>query len=528
MIRALLLLLLATPAFAEAPLTEAVAFSRNADFFATGATLAADTDGDSNVETLLPQAMVQINESDLAPDATVQQALVYWGGSIHDQGDCDPALESTIDPEVEVTVPGASNPATVQADVCHCDAAGAASYDVQACRADITALIQGNGGQLTGNWTVGGFQAWLDDVSTHNASFALVLFYTAPDLPQRRLTLYDGLQRMSQNSTTLELGGIEVNDPPSGDLTWYVLEGDIGGSASEGVTAQGQPGGTLQWLSDAVNPPGNPMNRTINTTVPAQEGVIGVDIDTFDISAAIDAADTSVDVTYSADSDKWWIVFNVVGINVFFSAFADDSVLRWSLLEDRDDNGAPSFGDTLRYTVELVNEGTGNANVDVVFPIPPEAAAGAVVNAGGGTNASSGQDLRVLGVPVDSGGTAVIELDIEVGDSPDGTLMEASANYTVQADGHNGMLIADDVLIRRDGDGDGAFDLDDNCPDLPNDQTDSDGDGVGDACSGGDDDDSAFGDDDDAAPWRQDCACSGGGGAVAVPLLMLLGVRRRR
>lgn len=521
MIRVALLLLLAPPAFAE-PLTEAVSFSRNADFFATGATLAVDTDNDSNVETLRPEAMVQINEADLAPDAVVQQALLYWGGSIHDYGDCDPSLVSTIDPDVEVIVPGGA-PVLVTADVCHCDAAGAMSYDVQACRADVTNLVLGGGAELTGNWTVGGFQAWLDDVSTHNASFALVIFYTAPDLPQRRLTLYDGLQRMSQNSTTLELDGIEVNDPPSGDLTWYVLEGDIGGSTGEGVTAQGRPGGTLQWLSDAVNPPGNPMNRTINTTQPPQEGVIGVDVDTFDLTAAVAAGDTSLDVTYTADSDKWWIVFNVVGINIFYSAFGDDSQLRWSLLEDRDGNGEPSPGDTLRYTVELVNGGTGNASVDVVFPLPPEAAAGAVVNAGGGTNGSSGLTLRILSVPVDAGSDAVIELDVELADVPDGTVMEASADYSVQPEAGAGVLTADAVTIRRDGDGDGAFDQDDNCPDLPNDQQDSDGDGVGDACGDGDDDDSAGVADE--AP-RQGCGC-GAGGSAALPLLWLLGVRRR-
>ena len=47
-----------------------------------------------------------------------------------------------------------------------------------------------------------------------------------------------------------------------------------------------------------------------------------------------------------------------------------------------------------------------------------------------------------------------------------------------------GALIADPEARGPDRDGDGVSDRQDNCPDLPNrDQQDSDGDGIGDACS---------------------------------------------
>ncbi len=298
----LLALLLLLPATASAEsLTELVSFSRNADFFATGATLATDDDGDSNVDRLLPSATVQVQASDLAAGAVIQQALLYWGGSVHDMDDCSPSAASTIDAQVSVLPPQAPFTALVTADACFCDAAGAASYDIQACRKDITGLVQNSGTALVGPWTVGDFAAYIDNGSTHNASFAIVLFYTAPGLPQRRLTLYDGLQRMSEDTGTFTLTGLEVDDPPGGDLTWYVLEGDIGGSEDEQVSVEGWPGGGPLVLSDAVNPPDNPMNRTINTTVPAQEGVIGVDIDTFDITPALAACDSSLDVTWVAD-----------------------------------------------------------------------------------------------------------------------------------------------------------------------------------------------------------------------------------
>ena len=512
----LLLLLLLLPATAPAEsLTERVSFSRNADFFATGATLAADTDGDTNVDLLLSQATVQVTAGDLVPGATIQQALLYWAGSVEDMDDCDPSAPSAIDDQVELLTPDAPFPAVVAAQACYCDAAGAMAYDVQACRADVTGLVQDSGTALVGAWTLTGFTALIDNGSTHNASFAIVLFYTASELPNRRLTLYDGLQRMNDDSGTFSLTGLDVDDPPSGDLTWYVLEGDIGGSSDEEVSVQGWPGGGPLVLSDAVNPPNNPMNRTINTTVPPQEDVIGVDIDSFDISAALAPADTSLDVTWTADSDKWWAVFEVVGVNVFYAAFSAQSSLRWSLIDDADGNDVVGPGDTLRYMAELVNGGDGNADLDVELPLPPEAAGGAVVELAGGVNTSSSFVLSVDGVPVPAGATALIEFDVIVADVPDGSEMEVVLDYVVRPEGALGQLVADPALVHRDGDGDGIFDWDDPCPDVP-----------GTTCV--DDDDDAVGadDDDDRSPPRQSgCSCrSAGSRASGWPAVMLLGV----
>ena len=499
-------------------------FSRNADFFATGATLAADGDGDGNVDLLLSQATVQVTAADLVPGATIQQALLYWAGSVSDMDDCDPSAPSSIDDQVELLTPDAPFSAVVVADACYCDAAGAMAYDIQACRADVTGFVQGSGTALVGPWTLTGLTALIDNGSTHNASFAIVLFYTAPELPQRRLTLYDGLQRMNDDTGTFTLSGLDVDDPPSGDLTWYVLEGDLGGSTDEQVSVQGWPGGGPWVLSDAVNPPNNPMNRTINTTTPPQEGVIGVDIDTFDISPALAAGDTGLDVTWAADADKWWAVFEVVGVNVFYAAFSSGSSLRWSLVDDADGDGVVSAGDTLRYMAELVNGGDGNADVDLELPLPPEAASGAVVTTAGGVNTSSSFVLSVSGVPVDAGASALVEFDVLVADVPDGSQMEVELDYVVQPEGALGHLLADPATIHRDGDGDGIFDWDDPCPDVP-----------GTVCV--DDDDDAVTDDEDdgrSAPRQSSCSCHAGKGGEpgwAAGLLlggMLARTRRRR
>ena len=127
----------------------------------------------------------------------------------------------------------------------------------------------------------------------------------------------------------------------------------------------------------------NPYNRTINTKTPPQTGVVGVDIDEFDITAALTSGDTSIETTYSAGADKVWVVANVVGMD----SSPDISASKGSALEvDADGNGVVSVGDTVRYTITLDNTGTSDGFVTVTDPIPAEALSWNLVDAAGGTD----------------------------------------------------------------------------------------------------------------------------------------------
>ena len=509
-------LLCSASAFADTPVEPRISYQRASDFFVTGATMAEDSNGDTNVDRPVDPAYVSVGTSDIPGGVILQQALLYWAGSIPDDGSNCPA-NAPIDDDVFVEPPGQGLNVVV-ADVCYCSAAGANSYDVQACRADITSIANG---QMVGTWSVGSFDALIDDGTTNNASFSLILIYGGPGLPARQITVYDGLETMSQNSLSLPLGGIEIDDPPSGDLTWYTLEGDIGGSAGEQVVVTGSPGGQPLILSGNGNPAGNPMNRTINTTNPPQTGVSGVDIDTFDITNALAAADSEVVVDYDAGSDKWWIVVNIVGVNVFFPSFSEASTKDWEMALDADDSGGPSPGDRVTYAISMVNGGAGNAVVDVEDEISSLFSSWTLVSTGGGVDASSGDTLRVAGIPVSSGGVAQVVFDAVIGDVPNATIIENVASWHVPENDSAGLLNAPPMQVFLDaGDDD--------------DDDDDDDDGTGDDDSSIDDDDSASGDDDDDGGWNPtrggDCACSasatGGQGALVLALLLL--TRRRR
>ena len=498
-----LVLLLASTARADEPLDTRFSYQRSSDVFATGATLAISTDGNESPDTLLGSASVTVQAGDLAPDPTLQQALLYWGASIEQPGsDCGSG--APIDDTVTLQGPigGAT---TVVADACFCSGAGAQSYDVQACRADITSVA---GGALAGTWTVSDLEAFIDDLSTNNASFSLVLIYGAPSLPPRQITVYDGLLTMANDDLSLSLGGLAIDDPPVGELTWYTLEGDIGGSSGEQVAVRSTPGGDQYVPADALNPADNPMNRTINTTSPPQADVYGVDIDRLDISPGLAPGDTALTVDYSAGADKWWIVYNIVGVDVFFPSFQEGSSLTWALVDDAGDDGDVHGGDVLRVTAELVNGGEGNAIVTLQSPVPDVAASAFVLEAGGGLDASTVDTITITDLAIPAGATAVVRWELEIGDVEANTGLDLTAEWTVPAEGTSGVLQAPHLVVLA-GDG------------------------------GGDDDDSApwdgFGDDDDDGRGvsQAGCGCDTArrrapGGAPLVGFAALLLLRRRR
>jgi len=284
--------------------------SGTADYFVTGAALAADGNGDGRVDHLLVQP-VSVTLGGVPASASVVRALLYWGGT-QAQADGSPACSSSADPLVSCGVAGAGTPAT--ADASFCSGAASPNYDVHVSRADVTSIVQAGG--VSASYEVSGYAGLVADNSADNASFSLVIFYEDTLLPYRRFVLKEDLWVMWNSTRVLTISGFDVSTAPQGDLAWYTLDGDdwvTDGAERVDVTARPGASGPIT-VSDAVNPATNPMNRTINVTTPPQTGTIGLDIDRFDITATLTAGDTEVDITYYAGPDKWWTVYSIVGV----------------------------------------------------------------------------------------------------------------------------------------------------------------------------------------------------------------------
>lgn len=441
-----LLLALGGGAAGAAPLTLLDQWEGGMDYFATGAPLAVDgPDGDTTtVDTLSQPASVVVSSADIPATATVVAAYLYWAGTIPDQSEC--ANTQYTDDEVLLTLPGAAAAVPVTADQCQC-IPGATSYDIQACRKDITPLVVASG--MQGTFTVDEFAARAQNGATDNASFSLVLVYEEADLlPPRRIALYDGLEELYQGSRVMQLAGLEVDNPAQGDITWYVLDGDVGGVGPEEVRVQGQPGGLSTAVWDMVNPFDNPMNRTINTTQPPQTGILGVDIDRLDISAGLTPLDTSVNMTYTAGEDKFWVVYNLVGVNVYRPVVNPKSSSKtWTLQVDADGSTTITEGDTVRYTIHLSNSGTAPGYVGLTDPIPPEFASWQLVDDGGGVNQSTATTLMLENLWLPVGGAVDVVLDAIIGPGAAGTSIVNGALWEVVSSGTTGAVVAPPVAV---------------------------------------------------------------------------------
>ncbi|MHA1529214.1 MAG: hypothetical protein ACTSVG_09340 [Alphaproteobacteria bacterium] len=295
------------------------------DFFVTGAPLAGDSgDSGDSVDMSVQPASVAVLAGDIPASATLVKAYLFWAGTMANNA-C--AATPNYDDAVTFTAPG-QLPVAVLADNSYCSDGGAASYDVQSHRADVTQHI----GSLTGtSYTVDNFVGQWSNGATDNASFSVVLVYEEPSLPHRTVALYDGLETFLSSSRTFTQSNVALPASPAGDLAWHVLDGDIAGDTAEKVEV-GSTNATLLPLWDADNPASNPMNRTINTT--SSVNTVGVDIDAFPIDGGLSAGDSELDVTFSAGTDKWWLAHFVIGIDITLLPEIEVSLVSGPLADD--------------------------------------------------------------------------------------------------------------------------------------------------------------------------------------------------
>jgi hypothetical protein len=297
---------LITPVFADTPMTARFDSTGALGYFMTGAALAIDTDDDGKVQLSSQPSSVTILNTDIPTGASLVRAYLYWAGSQTQSG-----APCTVHDNTVTFQPPGGTLQSVTEDTSFCADSGASSYDMWVSIADVTSLIT----TLPGDYIVDSYVGRFQDNGTDNGSFAVVLIYELATPELRRVQLFDGIVTLLSSSENLVISELDVNAVPGGSLTWYVLDGDpaIG---TEGVTAQGSPGGGLITLSDANNPATDPMNRTINTTSPVDTTSVGVDIDRFDLSGALSPGDTLLNISYDIGTDKCWLVTTIVDVDL--------------------------------------------------------------------------------------------------------------------------------------------------------------------------------------------------------------------
>jgi len=294
----------------------------------------------------------------LPTGATVLWAGLYWGARLTagTGGTSVPTNTTTIN-SMSFKAPGDASYRTINASTAAHDQFGpnTASYGAYQRYADVTSIVQSGG---SGNY-------WGADVvagtgQDRYAGWAVTVVYTAPSLPLRNLTVFDGFALVQNGSPqVINLSGFQA--PLSGtvdsSVTMVAYEGDLG---------QGGDFASLNstQLATAVSPGTNFFDSTdddngasVAARTPADQNMLGYDIKNLGTSGAIQTGDTSAQFTFSCTGDTYYP--GVLGLAI--NLYAPDFVASSKGVVDVTGNSPAQSGDTLAYTLNYVNTGQDDA-----------------------------------------------------------------------------------------------------------------------------------------------------------------------
>ena len=276
-------------ASAQQPISLYQGFVGHFNYQATGGSLRSAPNG-TNSCSLNPSSTGTI--AGIPGGATISAAYLYWAGS-------------GTTPDGTVTLNGSTVTADPTRSYTDTFAFNGTDYDFFSGFADVTTLIGGNGNVTFSGLTVNNGAPFCN-VQAVVSGWGLIVVYEDAAEDLRAVNVFDGFQLFRANSVTLTVDAFRIPPSPiNGKVTHITWEGDpqnsgTSGGVSESLTFNGSP------LDDGLVPPGSAptiqqFDGTINTL--GVTTTYGVDVDTYDVSAFLNAGDTSASTTYSSGAD---------------------------------------------------------------------------------------------------------------------------------------------------------------------------------------------------------------------------------
>ncbi len=327
----------------ETPLSLLESYTGRYDYTVTGGTLRTASNA-TNACSVTNTGSATL--SGIPAGATVAKAYLYWAGS-----------GST--PDYNVTFQGQS--VTDVRNYTGYYEGGGISGDFFNGIADVTSIV------ISGGNTTYTFSDLSVDSGGNYCSYSIVLagwslivVYEEPTLPIKKVNLYEGFDFDRYSATTFTLDGLLVPADATGSVTGLFWEGDENYQGTteypEELTFNGNS------LTDTYNPTNGAYNSTINSLGVSNSW--GVDLDTFDVSNFLSEGDTSATVVTRSGQDL--IIKNLVIIA------ADTYAPEFTISKTSDATGPVEPGDTVTYTIEVENTGTGSATDVTISDVLPD------------------------------------------------------------------------------------------------------------------------------------------------------------
>lgn len=307
------------------------------DFTFVGNTLNTEENSFQSTPTILTSSSANLN---LGSGDQIERAYLYWAGC--GTGDFDIELNGT-----PITAQRTfSNILQVQ-------------YNFFSAFADVTSLVQstGNGTYTVSELDVSSFINFHFTNKTNFAGWAIIVVYKNPALPLNQLNIYDGLQVVSQQQTslTVTLNALNVIDNAGAKIGFLAWEGDSGLAVNETLRINGN------ILS---NPPLNPANNAFNGTnsITNSSDLYNMDLDIYGIQNNIGIGDTSATIQLTSGQD--YVMINAI-VTKLNSQLPDATIVLNNYLKE-----CNSRDIEINYTVSNLNSTNDlQANTPIAFYI---------------------------------------------------------------------------------------------------------------------------------------------------------------
>ncbi|MCL2737001.1 MAG: hypothetical protein FWD75_10320, partial [Propionibacteriaceae bacterium] len=231
--------------------------------------------------------------------------------------------------------------------------------------ADVTTIVQQAGtGDYWGANVVGGTG------QDRYAGWSLVVVFSAPGMPLRNLTVFDGFNNVGNNSPqTITVSGFltPVSGQVNAQLAMVAYEGDLSQTGDRTTLNNTQ-------LATAVSPGSNFFNSTndyygqiVTSGNPADRNLLGYDIKNLGTSGVIPNGATSATFAFSSTGDAYYPGVLGIGIDLYAPDFSTSA----KTVVDLSGNSPAQPGDILQYTVRYANTGQDPATkLTSTDPIP--------------------------------------------------------------------------------------------------------------------------------------------------------------
>ncbi|MGZ4305705.1 MAG: hypothetical protein ACXVSL_12680 [Solirubrobacteraceae bacterium] len=217
---------------------------------------------------------------------------------------------------------------------------------------DVTRQVRQGG---SGAYTVANVQSATGE--DRYAGWALVVAFEAAGDPPRNLTVFDGLQSVTQGkpALTIPVSGFQtpLSGPVGTKLGFVAYEGDLG-ATGDSAALDGKA------LSDALNPANNFFNSMISVDVrhvtrkdPGYVNQLGFDAKLIGINGILANGATSADIALRTSGDQYLPHAITFATDLYAPAIHATKTVANLTRPDRPAHA----GDTLRYTVHFTNEG---------------------------------------------------------------------------------------------------------------------------------------------------------------------------